>query len=219
MSGKNKYLAFAILIGGKSTRFGTDKGLFSFQGKPFISYQLETVSRFSNDIFLIANSQQQVQNYINEIDYSKVSAFIVDDHEIITDQKVSSPLIGLYSVFKELNTLDYKKVFVLSCDNPLIQFDVIQYIINQCDGFDCCIPRWKNNFLEPLFAIYPIWEAYEISKQNLNKNIFKLSQLISQAWKTNYISIEDEILLLDKKLLSFININTKDDISNLKLEK
>lgn len=108
---------------------------------------------------------------------------------------------------------------MLSCDNPLIQFDVIQYIINQCDGFDCCIPRWKNNFLEPLFAIYPIWEAYEISKQNLNKNIFKLSQLISQAWKTNYISIEDEILLLDKKLLSFININTKDDISNLKLEK
>jgi len=107
---------------------------------------------------------------------------------------------------------------VLSCDNPLVKFEVIEYIINICEEFDCCIPKWKNNFLEPLFAIYPIGEAFEISKRNLKKKIFKLTQLVDQAWKTNYVSVEDEIWLLDKKLQSFININTKKDISNLKLE-
>jgi len=69
-----------------------------------------------------------------------------------------------------------------------------------------------------LLAIYPIAKAYESTKQNLKKRVFKLTQIINQAWKTNYISIEDEISFLDKKLQSFININTKKDISNLKLK-
>jgi molybdopterin-guanine dinucleotide biosynthesis protein A len=115
--------------------------------------------------------------------------------------------------------LGYKKVFVLSCDNPLIKFEVIEYLIKSCKGFDCCIPKWKNNFLEPLFAIYPIDKAFESTKRNLHKSVFKLTQLISPAWRTNYISIENEISFLDKKLQSFININTKKDISNLKLEE
>ena len=108
---------------------------------------------------------------------------------------------------------------MLSCDNPLVKFEVIEYIIKHCEGFDCCIPKWKNNFLEPLLAIYPIEKAYEMSKRNLQKSIFKLTHLINQAWKTNYISIEDEIRFLDKKLLSFININTKKDMSNLDSEE
>ncbi len=107
---------------------------------------------------------------------------------------------------------------MLSCDNPLVKFEVIEYIIKHCKGFDCCIPKWKNNFLEPLLAIYPIAKAFESTKRNLNKNTFKLTQLISPAWKTNYISIENEIRFLDKKLQSFININTMKDISNLTLK-
>jgi len=131
---------------------------------------------------------------------------------------LNSPLIGLYTAFKELQKLGYKKAFVLSCDNPLVKFEVIEYIINQCGGFDCCIPKWKNNFLEPLFAIYPIDKAYESSKRNLKKRILKLTHIVSQAWKTKFFSIEDEIWLLDKKLQSFINVNTKEDILNLNLE-
>jgi len=177
------------------------------------------VSRFKRDVFLIANSQQQVQNYINEIDYTKISAFIVDDYKIRVNQKLSSPLIGLYTVFKELQKLGYKKVFVLSCDNPLVKFEVIEYIIKHCEGFDCCIPKWNNNFLEPLLAIYPITKAYETSLRNIAQNKYKLTQIIRNDWKINYISIENEISLLDKKLLSFININTKKDISNLILKE
>ncbi len=108
---------------------------------------------------------------------------------------------------------------MLSCDNPLVKFEVIEYIINRCDGFDCCIPKWKNNFLEPLLAIYPIARAFVSTKQNLKKSIFKLTHIVSQAWKTKFISIEDEIWLLDKKLQSFINVNTKEDIPNLNLEE
>ena len=180
---------------------------------------LETVSRFKYDVFLVANSQQQVQKYINEIDYKKISAFIVDDYEISFNQKSSSPLIGLYTAFKELQKLGYKKVFVFSCDIPLVKFEVIEYIINHCQGFDCCIPKWmkKNNFLEPLLAIYPIDKAYKTSLRNITQDQYKLTRIISRGWKTNYIPIESKIKIMDSKLMSFKNINSPEDIKVLKL--
>ena len=74
------------MIGGKSTRFGSDKGLFKFQGKSLVDYQLDTLSRFEYDIFLVANSKQQVQHYINEIDVKKVMGFVIDDDDLALKQ-------------------------------------------------------------------------------------------------------------------------------------
>ena len=116
----NKYLAFGILIGGKSTRFGVDKGLFKFREKRLIEYQLEIIKEFKGDIFLIANNKTQVQSYIDNIDASTITGFIIDDYDFGLSRTIRSPMIGLYSAFKELRKLNYHKLFALSCDNPLI---------------------------------------------------------------------------------------------------
>ena len=72
ISNNSKSIAISILIGGKSTRFGSDKGLFVFFGKPLISYQLETLSHLNYDIFLVAHSLNQVQDYMKKIDITKI---------------------------------------------------------------------------------------------------------------------------------------------------
>jgi molybdopterin-guanine dinucleotide biosynthesis protein A len=77
--------------------------------------------------------------YIKIIDNTKIMAFIIDDNNIISDPTIRSPLLGLYSGFKELNKLGYQKSLVLSCELPLIQFNVLKFIIKQSNGFDCCI--------------------------------------------------------------------------------
>lgn len=213
---KSKYLAFSILIGGKSARFGSDKGLYQFRGKPLITYQLETLSQVNYDIFLVAHSNSQVQSYINQIDIKTIMAFIIDDQKMISRVKERIPVIGLYSAFKELNKLGYEKVLILPCDTPLIQKKVINFLISQSQNFDCCIPQWDNGFLEPLLAIYPIKKALFSAKKNIKNQNFKLINLIDKTWKTNYISIENSIQPLDKKLLSFININTMLDIDIIK---
>ena len=82
---KSKDLAIIILIGGKSKRFGSDKGIYEYNGKPLISYQLETLCRFDNDIFLVANSVRQVQKYLNKIDLEKIVAFIIDEKEGVNE--------------------------------------------------------------------------------------------------------------------------------------
>ncbi len=203
------------MIGGKSTRFGSDKGLYYFQGKPLVDYQLDTLSRFNYDIFLVANSKQQVQNYINNIDIKKVMGFIVDEVNVDLVQESRLPLIGLFSAFKELKNLEYEKVLVLPCDIPLVKFEVVDYLVKRCKKFDCCIPKWKNNLLEPLLAIYPIENAYETSRRNLKENQYKLTKIISKDWKVNYISIEEDITKIDPNLLSFKNINKFEDIKML----
>jgi len=203
------------LIGGKSTRFGSDKGLFNFRGKALISYLIETLIRFNKDIFLVANSKYQVHDYISNIDFRNILGFIIDEDNLISDQESNSPLIGLCSAFKELKELEYEKVFVLPCDTPLVKFEVLDYIINQCKKFDCCVPKWQDNLLEPLLAIYPIKKAYETSHRNIKQNQYKLTKIIGRNWKTNYISIEHDIKRIDPNLLSFKNINKREEIKIL----
>ena len=214
---KSKYLAITILIGGKSTRFGSDKGLFQISGKPLISYQLETLAKLNYDIFLVAHSKQQIQKYINKIDIKNIMAFIIDEQYIdISKIEEQTPIIGLYSAFKELSKLGYKKSLVLPCDTPLVQKNVIEFLILNCKNYDCCIPQWENGFLEPLLAIYPIKKALHSTEKNIKRQNLKLVNIIDKTWKINYLSIENEIRPLDNKFLTFININKISDIDKIK---
>jgi molybdopterin-guanine dinucleotide biosynthesis protein A len=207
-----KYIAFVILIGGKSTRFGSDKGIFELNGKAMIDYQLEVLSKYNKDIFLVAHSSKQVQNYIEKVNYTNITAFIVDDRTLIPDDNIRTPIIGMYTAFNELDKLDYKKAFTISCDMPLIKPQIIELLIKCSEKYDCCIPRWENNYLEPLFAIYPIKLALEKIKLNLKNKSYQLTKILDENWKIRYISIEKEIYTLDKDFLTFFNINMPTDI-------
>ena len=211
----SKYLAITILIGGKSTRFGSDKGLYKFRGKPLISYQLESLTQTDYDIYLVAHSIEQAQSYIDKINIRQIMGFIIDDNSLLSDSKLYTPMKGLYSAYKELKELDYEKSFALSCDLPLINIDVIEFMIKQSREFDCCIPKWNNGFLEPLFAIYPIKKAYKKAEENLKNRKYKLTNIMSDNWKINYLSIENSIKQFDQNLLTFLNINTPEDIELL----
>ncbi len=142
-------------------------------------------------------------------------AFILDDDDIILNQNLRSPILGLYSTFKELKKLTYQKVFVFSCDNPLFSYKVIDYMIKECGQCDCCMPKWNNGFREPLFAIYPVEKAYKTSFKNLEQKQYKLTKIIGEDWIVKYVSIEQNIKPLDPNLISFKNINKLADIETL----
>lgn len=172
------------------------------------------MTQFPYDIFVIANSKSQVQNCLEEINIKEIMAFIIDDNHIL-NSNVRVAMLGLYSAFKELRDWGYQKTFALSCDNPMIKYDVIDYMIKECQNYDCCIPRWNSGFLEPLFAIYPVEKGYKSSLKNLKKKKYRLVNLINDSWLTNYISIEDSLKKFDLNLFSFKNINNPEDIKTL----
>ena len=208
----NTHLAIVILIGGKSARFGIEKPIINLSGKPLILHQIDIISKFEKNIFLVANSEEQIFNFRKQINFPKEVTFIVDDRDIFSYPKIYKPMLGIYSGFKELDSLNFEKVFLLSCDMPLIKQEVIQLIIKESEGYDCCIPVWNNGFIEPFFAIYPVKKAYQRAKWILQTENYGLLNLIDKSWKINYISVENSIRPLDKNLVSFININGPIDI-------
>ncbi|MHA1689481.1 MAG: molybdenum cofactor guanylyltransferase [Promethearchaeota archaeon] len=210
-----KYLAILILIGGRSSRFGFDKGSIEFLGKPLILYQIDTLKQFDNDVFLVAHSANQVENYFKNFNIPK-DKFIIDDNELLVYDKIRNPLIGIYSGLKYLKELNFEKAFVLSCDAPLIKPSVIEFMITQSKGYDAVIPRWKNGYLETLFTIYSVASALIKAKSLLDEEIYTLNELIDYNWKINFISVEEDIQPLDKNLVSLININGPIDIEKLK---
>ena len=216
MSTQSKYLAIMILIGGKSRRFGFEKGTMMYMGKPLILHQIETLKKLDEDVFLVAHSANQVERYFKEFKIPK-DQFIIDDIELLVYNKVKTPLIGIYSGLKILHELHFKKTFILSCDLPLIKPDVIKYMINESNGYDCVIPKWKNGYLESLFAIYPVEKAYNKSKNLLHQEIYRLNELLDNDWKIKYISVEESIKPLDKNLISLVNINGPIDLEKLKM--
>ncbi|MFX1316534.1 MAG: molybdenum cofactor guanylyltransferase [Promethearchaeota archaeon] len=210
-----KYLAILILIGGKSARFGTEKAAIEFFGKSLILHQIETLNKFDQDVFLVAHSEEQIFSYRKSLEFPKEITFIVDDREIFKHPKIFKPMLGIYSGLKELLRLKFEKTFLLSCDMPLIKPEVIELMIKESEGYDCCIPRWNNGFLEPFFAIYPVEKGYYKAREILNSENYGLYNFIDKNWKINYVSVEKSIQQLDKNLMSLININGPIDLTKL----
>jgi len=211
-----KKLAIIILIGGKNIRFGNESvAVLDVLGKPLILHQIETLSKFDEDVFLIAHSEKQINSYYKKIEFPRDINFIVDDTEIIEDNELRTPMLGIYSGFKELNRLGFEKGFLLSGDMPLIKPKVIELLIKEVEGFDCCIPRWNNGFLEPLFAIYPIKKTFELAKKTILEKNYALNNIIDNNWNINYLSVEESIKSLDQNLVGLININGPIDLEKV----
>lgn len=121
-------------------------------------------------------------------------------------------MVGIYSAFKELKALGYNFGFTLSCDNPFLKSEVIQLLIDEIDTYNCVIPKWKQNYLEPLFAIYPIEKALKSAKRSIKRKNYKLTSLLDKDWRINYLSIEERIKPLDMNFKSFFNLNKPSDL-------
>ncbi len=211
-----KKLAIIILIGGKNIRFGNESAaVIEVLGKPLILHQIETLSKFDEDVFLVANSEYQINSYYKKINFPRDIKFVVDDTEILEDNELRTPMLGIYSGFKELDRLGFEKGFLLSGDMPLIKPKVIELMINTVKGYDCIIPRWNNGYLEPLFAIYPVSSTFKLAKKSIQERNYALNKIIDESLNINYISVEESIKPLDQNLVSLININGPVDLEKV----
>jgi len=212
----DKKLAIIILIGGKNIRFGnTSAAVLDVLGKPLILHQIETLSKFDEDVFLIAHSEYQINSYYKKINFPRDIKFVVDDTEILEDNELRTPMLGIYSGFKELDRLGFEKGFLLSGDMPLIKPKVIELMINRVKDYDCSIPRWNNGYLEPLFAIYPVKSTFKLAKNLIQENNYALNRILDVSLNIKYVSVEESIKPLDQNLVSLINVNGPIDLEKV----
>lgn len=191
-----------VLAGGKSSRFGKDKALIQFEGKPLVKWVMEVIDEVVDEVILSVSSGPENSNFMEGLGANV---------RIVMDAKPGlGPISGLLSSFKEAKG-DY--VAVAPCDSPFIKPELYTLLFNKAEGHDGAVP-FINNFWEPLHAVYrrkPFIVGLE-KALSAGKNRPVDTYPYLNIKKVN----QEEVRVVDAEVLSFININTRDDLLKAK---
>ena len=177
-----------ILCGGKSTRMGQDKAGLLIGKKTFLQ-QIEENLKDADEILLSVKDRR---------DYPEIGARHIEDRE--ADK---GPLMGLCSALEECS---YDKVWVMSCDMPLVNWDTVQKLEHYLtDGIDAVIPVDRTGKKYVLCAWYRK-STLEILKEQLESGDLKVKHLLGRL-RVCYVAVEG----LSDGRHKFQNINTREE--------
>jgi len=187
-----------VLAGGKGLRFGKDKALIQFKGKPLVKWVMEVIDEVVDEIILSLPSDAEVFKFLEAVG---------SNIKIVKDTEPDlGPISGLLSSFREAKG---EYVAVAPCDSPFIKPDLYKLIFEKADGHDGAVP-FINNFWEPLHAVYKR-ETFIVA---LEKALSQGKNRPTDAYP--YLDIQKvmqkEVEAVDTQNLSFVNINTKEEL-------
>jgi len=194
-----------ILCGGKSSRMLTNKALLKLNDKTVIEVVLSEMKKVFDEVILSANECD---------DFSFLNIPVIKDIQVNR-----GPLSGIYSALKESKT---EKNFITTCDLPLINSKLIEYISEIDSEKEIVIPN-INGIPQRLFGIYnksvieKIEEIFCLSESDkaIKGSVYDLHQRVS----VELIEI-DHLPFYSENL--FMNMNTPEDyksISNIYKKK
>jgi molybdopterin-guanine dinucleotide biosynthesis protein A len=189
-----------VLAGGVSSRFGQDKGILEIANKPLIKYVIDAVNPVVDETIVVTNSQDRIT------EYSKVVA--TDVRFAIDLCESNGPLIGALTGFVSAHG---KYALLLPFDTPFISREVVSLLFELCLGKAAAIPRWPNEQIEPLHAIYQTKLVLEAAKNAVSEGKLTMRAMIEKLRGVRYVSTL-VIRQLDPDLKTFFNINTPLDL-------
>ncbi len=136
---KKPELNALILVGGKSSRMGEDKGLINYNGNKQVDFLYNLLSPFVNKVFVSVNSSQAVLP-----EYSKFNLIKDKVPEI-------GPVGGIISTFMNNHN---NALLVVACDLPLINENMIKTLVQNRKFLKFGTFFSSEYNFEPLFGIY-----------------------------------------------------------------
>ncbi|MFH0995733.1 MAG: molybdenum cofactor guanylyltransferase [Pseudomonadota bacterium] len=190
-----------ILAGGMSTRFnGRDKATIEISGKRILDHILAVYSEVFTEIILVTNAPQ---------------AYLDWNMLMVTDLfPVRSSLTGIHA---GLFYASRPFVFVSACDAPFLKQELVHLLISQArPGVDAVMPETAKG-LEPLCAVYSK-SCLNTIETHIHQEKLKIQRVFHKS-RINRIS-EARLRKADPDLISFVNINTPEDLMRVaSLEK
>jgi len=151
-----------ILVGGKSSRMGTNKAFLELKGKTFIELQIELLREMFDEISISANTP-------SEYEYLNLPIF----KDIYPGK---GPLGGIYTSLINSSSLH---TFMLACDMPFVGPELIKHLKDLTKEYDVVIPKSENG-LEPLHAFYSK-NCIEPIKRELDENNLRIRSFFPQV--------------------------------------
>ncbi|HEY92853.1 MAG TPA: molybdenum cofactor guanylyltransferase [Dehalococcoidia bacterium] len=183
-----------VLAGGKSLRLGKSKCLETINGKSLIERVIERVKSVSRRTLIVTSREQ--------IDFPAPC-----EAEVVVDiYPGKGPLGGIYT---GLLASESSHVLAVACDMPLLNIELLRYMIELSPGFDAVVPRLGERKVEPLHAIYAK-SCLDNMKTRLEHNQLEISRFLNTV-HVRYIE-RPECQKFDPQLLTFFNINSQSDL-------
>ncbi|MBN1251816.1 MAG: molybdenum cofactor guanylyltransferase [Bacteroidales bacterium] len=182
-----------VLCGGRSIRMGENKALLKLNNKFIISYVIDSLKEFCDEIILSTNS--------NELDFLNLKT-IADEYKNIGP--IAGILSGLESSKTDLN-------IIASCDTPFFSSDLINFLLKFSNQNEIVIPEFED-FLQPITGIFKK-SVIKTIKQEIELGNHSPQKIIKKA-NLKIVKIDNSLNFFNNKL--FMNINTKEDYENAK---
>jgi molybdenum cofactor guanylyltransferase len=182
-----------ILAGGMSKRLnGRDKAMIEIHGKRILDRVHAVYSEIFSEIILVTNTPQAY------LDWNMLT---------VTDLfPVRSSLTGIHA---GLFYASRPYVFVSACDAPFLKPELVHLLILQArPGADAVMPETAKG-LEPLCAVYSK-SCLNTIEAHIRQEKLKIQRIFHQS-RINRIS-EARLRKADPELISFVNINTPEDL-------
>ena len=188
----------AILAGGESTRFGTDKALFVWRGKPLVVHAVEALSAKVAEVLVVAKRAGPFEDLRN-----------CGVRVVLDGQADSNPFWGLLAALEAVRT---PWLFLYPCDAPLVRPDLLGALFGVREGAWAVVPLW-DGAEQPLAALYhkkSLAVARKIAAEDPNPSPRKLLHDL----KARLLS-EDEVRLFDPEGRSFMDADHVQDLRAL----
>ena len=185
-----------ILAGGENERIGQTKALLLLDEKvTIIDFMISNLKKMFNEIIVVTNERDK---------FFHLSAKIVED--MIPG---IGPIGGIHSgLIHSRNTHS----FVIACDMPFVNVDLIKYMESTIEENDVIVPKTKNGY-EALHAFYSKACILPIETQIKRKN-FNVTSFFAEV-KTREIK-DSELENIDPLKITFFNINAEEDYNKAK---
>ncbi len=181
-----------ILSGGKSSRFGSDKGLYIFNGRFMVEYAINIAQEFSNNIIISANQKE----------YQQFGIPVVADI-----YKNIGPMGGLFSA---LSSIKSEINLILPCDSPFISTELINLLIENYNNEEVLVFKTPNEKLHPLIGFYHKKIIDSLLDHIQKKKLKLIDFILSRPHKIIEITENDSIIEC------FQNFNFEEDLRNYK---
>lgn len=183
----------AVLAGGRSSRFGSDKARFVLESKPLLAWVLESFAA-AEQTFIVAGR-----------DYGEFGVPVFEDLS-----RVQTPLSGLHSALVHASC---EWVAVAACDLPFLTPQYWAILNTHREGVRAVVVR-REGRLEPLAALYHRDLADRVFSR-LQQGDLAVHKFVQALAPTETRVLPLERLALPRRTLT--NVNTRGDLKAIVL--
>lgn len=180
----------ALLLGGASSRMGTDKAALELGGVPFAVRTARLLDRLFDELWLVGGTPPP----------EAPGRHVAD---------AAGPRCALRGLVTALESATRERVLVLATDLPLVSPDLLLALVAWPEQ-DVVVPR-RDGRRHPLCAIYRRERVLTAARRRLAGDELRMGDLLGEL-STAHLEGED-LLALDPDGSALFNVNTPADLA------